>query len=272
MSDKMNAYENALKKKKPLIIREEGTIKELGIDVSGSGVISDEAIRISGSARLPGGIKTKILHVSGSASIDGDIVAEEAKISGSASADGVLRADLLKISGSFKARGLEGESARVSGSCVIEGSVRLTDTLRASGSIRVMEDLVTERSINLKGAFSVDGMLKTTDLMVELHKANCYVHGGIEAVNVEVYKHATEISFLGFKITRRYRRGRLYTPFIKASGDVYLENVVCNDVSGKKIEIGDGCEIQGTIKYSDTVYIASTAKVAKKPIRIDNSG
>jgi cytoskeletal protein CcmA (bactofilin family) len=274
MGDKMDAYERALKRKRTVVIEGAGegrTWKGLSIDVSGSGIISDEVIRVSGSARLPGGIKAKILHVSGSASIDGDVVAEEVKVSGSASADGVLEAGWLKISGSFKARGLKGGSAKVSGSCLVDGTVALSGSLRASGSLKVMEDLSADESVVFQGAFNVNGKLKTKNLQVELHRSDCYVHGGIEATNVEVRRHESEISFLGFKIVRHRLRGRLFTPFVKASEKVCLENVVCDDVSGKDIEIGDGCEIKGTIQYSETVSIAPTAKVAKRPIKIEHT-
>lgn len=274
MSDKMDDYEKALKKKGTVVIKGAGegkTWKGLSIDVSGSGVISDEVIRVSGSARLPGGIKAKILHVSGSASIDGDVIAEEVKVSGSASADGTLEANWLKISGSFKAKGLRGGSAKVSGSCFIDGPVALNGSLRVSGSFKVTEDLSAEKSVVLTGAFTVKGKLKTENMQVELYRSDCHVHGGIEAADVEVRRHESEISFLGFKIVRHRLRGRLFTPFIKASGRVCLENVVCDDVSGRDIEIGDGCEIKGTIQYSETISIAPTAKVAKRPIKIEHN-
>lgn len=274
MSDKMDAYEKALRDKPKVIIEGAGegkTCTGLSIDISGSGIVSDDAIRVSGSARLPGGIKTKILHISGSASIDGDATADEVKVSGSASADGVLEARRLKISGSFKAGGLKGGSARVSGSCYVDGDVTLNESLHASGSIKIVEDLSAKRSIVLHGAFIVHGKLKTSSLQVELHRANCHVHRGIEAEEVEVRKHESEISFLGFKMIRHRSKGRLFTPFIRATGRVCLENVVCDDVTGKDVEIGNGCEVKGRIHYLRTVSIAPTAKVAEKPVKIKNS-
>jgi len=264
MSDKMDAYEKALKEKE----HKGKTWKGLSIDVSGSGVISDEVIRVSGSSRLPGGIKVKVLHVSGSTSINGDVTAEEMKVSGSALTDGTLEARRLKVSGSFKAKEIKGGSAKISGSCFVDGRVALADSLRASGSLKVMEDLLATKSVVLTGAFDVKGMLKTENLRVKLRGADCHIRGGIEATNVEVQRCKSEIKFLGLKIMRRRSKGRLFTPFIKASERVFIENVICDEVSGRDVEISDGCEVKGTIRYSRTVKIASTAKVAKQPIKI----
>jgi len=269
MSDKMDAYEKALKEKEGLSVRGihgEASEKGLGIKISGSGIISDEEIRVSGSSRLPGGIKVKILHVSGSASIDGDITVTEMKISGSCSAKGTVKAHKLEVSGSFDAEELKGGSAKISGSCSVEGQVKLADFLKASGSITVEGDLHAERSVFLAGEFDVKGVLKTGDLKIKLYKSDCHVNGGIEAQNVEVTRGKSEIGFFIRKLKRR-SSGCLYTPFIRASDRVYIENVICNEVSGRDVEIGDGCEVKGAIRYSRTIKIASTARVAKKPIK-----
>jgi len=219
MSDKMDAYEKALKEKEGLFVKgvhREASEKGLGIKISGSGIISDEEIRVSGSSRLPGGIKVKVLCVSGSASIDGDITAKEMMISGSCSANGTVKTQKLEVSGSFDAEELKGGSAKISGSCSIKGRVTLEDFLKASGSIAVKGDLHAERSIFLAGKFDVKGMLKTGDLEVKLYKSDCHVDGGIEARNVEVTRGKSELGLFILKLKRR-RSGYLYTPFIRAS-------------------------------------------------------
>ena len=269
MSDKMDAYEKALKEKEGLFakgVQRKASEKGLGIKISGSGIISDEEIRVSGSSRLPGGIKVKALHVSGSALIDGDITAKEMKISGSFSAKGTVKAHKLEVSGSFDAKELKGGSAKISGSCSVEGQVTLEDFLKASGSIAVKGDLHAERSIFLAGEFDVKGMLKTGDLKVKLNKSDCHVNGGIKARNVEVTRGKSELGFFILKLKKR-RSGCLYTPFIRALDRVYVENVICNEISGRDVEIGDGCEVNGPIRYSRTFKVASTARVAKKPIK-----
>jgi len=208
----------------------------------------------------------KVLCVSGSASIDGDITAKEMMISGSCSANGTVKTQKLEVSGSFDAEELKGGSAKISGSCSIKGRVTLEDFLKASGSIAVKGDLHAERSIFLAGKFDVKGMLKTGDLEVKLYKSDCHVDGGIEARNVEVTRGKSELGLFILKLKRR-RSGYLYTPFIRASDRVYVENVICNEVSGRDVEIGDGCEVKGRIRYSRSIRIASTARVEKKPIK-----
>lgn len=70
----------------------------------------------------------------------------------------------------------------------------------------------------------------------------------------------------GVPILRRIvRDGKLYTTDIVAKGTIYLENVCCENVSGKDVTIGEGCIIKGKVKYSESISVHPAAKLANPP-------
>jgi len=275
--EKMKKYEEALKKTAIPTTRVNGSgkvdIKGIGrVHISGSGFLSPEEIRISGSGHLPGGIKVGKLGCSGSVAVDGDIEAEEMRFSGSASIAGNLKAKSLSASGSISIGGkTRGSMMRFSGSCKMLGGVELEDTLQAHGAIRVYGDVKAQRRVELHGRFIIDGKIITKDFEAELARRESRVRNGIEAVNVEIRKRGVEglvifgIPFFGFIS----RRGFLTTSSIKAKERVFIENVSCNDVYGKDVFIGEGCTIKGKVLYSREVSVHPKAKLASPPEKIE---
>lgn len=64
---------------------------------------------------------------------------------------------------------------------------------------------------------------------------------------------------------RLFRKGRLYTTDIVAEERVCLENVVCDNISGRVMILGEGCDISGKVKYSESVSTRPAAKLAHAP-------
>lgn len=270
----MEAYEKMLKKTAIPTTRVSGSgkvnIEGIGeVHISGSGFVSPEEIRISGSGRLPGGIKVGRLSCSGSVSVDGDVEAEEMRFSGSASIDGNITAKQLKASGSFSAGGkAKGNSMHFSGSCRIFGEVELDDELQAYGSLRVLGNIKAKRRIELHGRFLINGKVVTDEFEAELGRWESRIRNGVEAINVEIRKREFEgIVIFGIPIFGIFskRKGKLTTSDITAKERVFIENVSCNNVIGKYVVIGEGCEIKGKVKYSDKVSIHPKARLTVPP-------
>lgn len=240
--------------------------------ISGSGYISSEEIRISGSGRLPGGIKVGLVRSSGSVSIDGDIEAEEMHLSGSTSIAGALRATKITASGSLSVgSGATGGAMRVSGSCKIGKEIQLEDSLIVHGSLVVQGNVDVQELIELDGAFDIDGRLTTGPFTSELSHSRSCVRGGIKADSVDVRKGRAEVFPFGLSIFKgRSREGELFTTDIVAREEVYLENVHCDSVTGKNVTIGEGCEIKGRIMCSDTIEVHPSAKVGSPPEKISS--
>jgi len=279
--EKMKEYEEKLRETTtpPVVhIRGSGRTNLPGLgeaSVSGSGLISQEEIRISGSGRLPGGIKTKRIRGSGSVLIEGDAEADEMRFSGSASIAGAVRTKTLSSAGSLKVgRDFKGGVTRFAGSFSIGGHVELDDSFSGSGALKVVGDLKTKNSVDLRGRFQVEGKVATNDFRAELRRGKSHVRDGIEANNVTVEKGEVieGIVIFGFPIFGgKLGAGRLETTSIVASDKVAIENVFCDQVTGNDVDIGEGCEVRGRVKYSGTVHVHPKSKLANPPEKITRS-
>lgn len=243
--------------------------------VSGVGHISPDMIKVSGSSELPGGIKVGSLTGSGSTTVRGDLEAGAMNFSGSATIHGALFFGQLRGSGSIRADGAaRGDSMHVSGSCKIGGGIDLDGILVASGSLETRGDVIAKESIELDGVFEVDGRLKTKTLDASLSHDRSRVGEGIEAERVDIRKGGRfeRIPRLAARIFGRGdREGDLYTTDITGKADVYLENVICDNVVGGKVTIGEGCEVKGTVRYTETVEIHPDARVQNPPEKVNPS-
>jgi hypothetical protein len=97
------------------------------------------------------------------------------------------------------------------------------------------------------------------------------VENGIEAVNVDVRKNTDRgTSILGIPVLGRiFREGRLYTTNIVAKDRVYLENATCDNVQGRVVVLGAGCQVRGRIQYSEYVSTNPTSKLSQPPEKVD---
>jgi cytoskeletal protein CcmA (bactofilin family) len=238
------------------------------IRISGSGYVSPEEIKISGSGSLPGGIKSGRIGCSGSVLIEGDAEAEEMRFSGSGSIAGNAKAKVLSASGSLSIGGeVKGSSMKVAGSVKVGNRIELEDTLQVHGSLKVLEDVKAKNIVEIYGRFDVSGKIVAESFEAELNRLESHVRNGIEASNVNIKKKGVEgLVLFGIPIIGRIvRDGKLYTTDIVAKERVYLENVCCDNVSGKDVTIGEGCIIKGTVKYSDAISVHPTAKLSNPP-------
>jgi len=274
---KMEEYERKLRESAiPTVhISGSGRVHQPGlgeISVSGSGSISPEEIRVSGSGHLPGGIEVSRISGSGSISIEGDAKADVMHFSGSAKIAGTVEAKSLSASGSFRAGGnMIGAAMHFSGSCSIGGRAELEDSLLVSGSVEVLEDLKAKNQVEIHGSFNVGGKLTAGIFKAELSQSQSRVEGGIMADYVEVRRgrETGGIVLFGFTIFGRKRRiGRLVTTDIAAKEKAYLENVICDNVTAGEVIIEEGCEIKGEIQYRTNVSVHPSAKLANPPERI----
>lgn len=237
------------------------------VRISGSGYVSSEEIRVSGSGLLPGGIKVGRVKGSGSISVDGDIEADEMHFSGSASIMGSVRATSLSASGSFRAdNGATGRSMEVSGSCRIGDKIQLEDSLIVHGSLSVRGDLDARKLVELEGSFDIDGRLTTSTFAAELRHSTSYVEDGIQADHIDVRKGRPKDSPFDLSIFGgRFGEGELVTTDINGGEEVYLENVRCDNVTGKHVTVGEGCEVLGKIRYSGTIDVHPSARTQSPP-------
>jgi cytoskeletal protein CcmA (bactofilin family) len=271
--ERMSEYDKRLRETAIPTTRVSGSgrvhIEGIGdIRVSGSGYVSPEEIKISGSGSLPGGIKSGRIICAGSVLIGGEAEAEEMSFSGSGSIAGDVKAKVLSASGSLSIDGeVKGSLMKVAGSVKVGKGIELEDALRVHGSLRVLGDVEAKNIVEFYGSFDVSGKVTTESFEAELSRHESHVRNGVEANNVSVKKKGVEgLVLFGIPIIGRIvRDGKLYTTDIVAKERVHLENVCCDNVSGKDLTIGEGCIIKGTVKYSETISVHPEAKLSNPP-------
>lgn len=237
--------------------------------VSGTGRISPEEIKTSGSSQLPGGIIVGSITTSGSSTIRGDLEASRMRFSGSTTIYGALVFDHLDGSGSLRiGGGARGDSMQVSGSCNIDGGVQLKERLSTAGSFSVKGNLVSKGSAELDGSIDIEGKIEAESLEVRLNHHRSHVDEGIIADDVDIRKGSRYDripSFLAWAVGKRRGEGHLVTTDIQGMTEVYLENVRCDNVTGGKVTIGEGCEIRDTVRYAESVEVHPNAKLENEP-------
>ncbi|MHA1975117.1 MAG: polymer-forming cytoskeletal protein [Candidatus Hodarchaeales archaeon] len=227
------------------LIKEKSFLQDLSyISISGSGKVTDSYIKISGSGLVEGWHGGSI-KISGS----GLITDDEIKISGSGVIPGDLKTTRLSVSGAFKSEGsLEATTVNISGSCKIEGSLTVYERVAVSGSIKIggdlianeaelvsggslkVEGLVTCFTAELNGKYNIGGDLSCQDSFTSYLTSKSRINGDIKCGG-DVY------------IEQEKRGGILKVPRIIAQGDVYVEGVETEYISGRTVKIGPKCKI-----------------------------
>jgi cytoskeletal protein CcmA (bactofilin family) len=227
------------------LVKENSLFRNLSyVSISGSGKVTDSHISISGSGRVEGWkggtikisgagkISEEAIKISGSGVLPGDLVAEELKVSGSVKVEGPLEVSIFKTSGSFKVEGPLTVHANltVSGSGKIEGSLLAQKaSFISSGSIKVDGDVFCNEA-DLSGAYEVFGSVNCDESFSSELNGKSKIKGDL-VCGGDVY------------IEQGSSRGSLSVENIQSSGEVYLEGVRAKSVSGKKVKLGDDCEI-----------------------------
>ena len=236
------------------------TVPEYGdFKISGSGRISPEGISTSGSSLIPGGLTVGSLKTSGSSKIEGDITAENVKFSGSVKVDGGLTCEELKKSGSLLVeKDLKIKYGTLSGSAKIRGSGYVEREIESSGSIQFGGSLSSEEKILYSGVMRVDGKVTAKSFEARLSRDESELLGGIDADYINI-----QLSHDDWR-----NRGTLLTTDITGD-EIILENVECNNVTGRKVTILAGCRIKGKVKYSETVQVNPSSKLDIEPEKLE---
>ena len=214
------------------------------VSISGAGKVTDSHISISGSGRIEGWqggtikisgsgkISEEEIKISGSGVLPGDLVTENLKVSGSLKVQGPLETSTFISSGSFKVDGPLTVSAncKTSGSGKIEGSLLAQQaSLISSGSLIVEGDVFCNEA-ELSGGYKIAGTVQCDETFKSELNDKCRIEGDL-ICGGDIY------------IEQNSRKGSLTVENIESSGDVYLEGVKAKSVSGKKVKLGEGCEI-----------------------------
>jgi len=279
--EKFEKYEKELRRLEGVDVKISGsstvTVGHIVVKVSGSGRVSEEEIRISGSGRIVGSLQVDRIRTSGSFSCDGDLEIEELSTSGSCAIAGTVKGRSLRTSGSCRVgQDLRVSLIQTSGSLSVGGDI-VGECLNTSGSLKARDVNVIDceihgsfrlRSIHCKGTFKAE------------MSGLCNVEEGIRAKDIDIRRapggKARGFRVVLFNITLievskggMRREGELRTKYIEAENDVYIENTECDVIKGRTVIIGPGCTIKKRLEYVESYSIDPTSKVLGKVVKIE---
>lgn len=273
--------------------------KRTNVHLAGSGRISGgyyDTVTVAGSGRIEGDVDANLIKTAGSCRIDGDVKTKELKTAGSCRVSGDVRAERIKTAGSCTIEGdVHADEVKIAGTQSVEGSLKSKE-ITSAGSLKVSEDVEAEKFLS-RGGFEIGGLLSAEEIKIELGGGKVPEIGG---TRIEVRRRGRafwgwrraprvhihhlergplesifeDLGRIGEEVTRavgeglEHAFGWSYSPgYLEADtieGDeIFLENTKARVVRGKKIQIGEGCEIE-SVEYSDSLEIAPGAQVKEQ--------
>jgi cytoskeletal protein CcmA (bactofilin family) len=161
-------------------------------------------------------------------------------------------------------RDVHADEVRIAGTQTVEGTLKAKE-ITSAGSLKVTEDVEAEKFLS-RGGFEIGGLLSAEEIKIELGGGKVSEIGGtrIEVrqrgrsrIGEEVERAVGES--LGYAFGWSHRWGSLEADTIEGD-EIFLENTKARVVRGKKIQIGEGCEIE-SVEYSESLEVAPGAHV-----------
>ncbi len=230
--------------------------------------VSDETIKFSGAARLPGGIMPRFVKVSGSCKIKDDIEVNGIKCSGLLrSAGSIVSHGDIQVSGAFKSKKNVSATGdvNVSGAARVKGDLDTTGAIKISGAMIVNGGITGKEGVRVSGRARTDGNLYSeNDIEV---KGSVKVSGSVIGDNIK-FKASHEFRRFLRSLWRSKVEGN-----ITGSGEVSVDNIhVDGNVRGKVVRIGHNSRIEGKVQYTDNIFIEHDVFLREQPERISLEG
>lgn len=277
--------------------------KRTNVHLAGSGRISGgyyDTVTVAGSGRIEGDVDANLIKAAGSCRIDGDVKTRELKTAGSCRVSGDVRAERMKTAGSCVIEGdVQADEVKIAGTQTVEGALRAKE-ITSAGSLKVSEDVEAEKFLS-RGGFEIGGLLSAEEIKIELGggkvseiggtrievrrrgrsfwdwrrepRVHIHMRRGPEGLGETLESIFEELGRIGEEVERAVGEGLGYAFGWERSGyleadsiegdEIFLENTKARVVRGKKIQIGEGCEIE-TVEYSESVEIAPGAQVKEQ--------
>lgn len=276
--------------------------KRKNVHLAGSGRISGgvyDTVTVAGSGRIEGDVDANLIKTAGSCRIDGDVKTRELKTAGSCRVSGDVRAERMKTAGSCAIEGdVHADEVKIAGTQTIEGSLKAKE-ITSAGSLKVAEDVEAEKFLS-RGGFEIGGLLSAEEIKIELGggkvteiggtrievrrrggafwgwrrapRVHIHLERGPEGLSETLESIFEELGHIGEEVERAvglgqafgWSRGSGYLEAETIEGDeIFVENTRARVVRGKKVQIGEGCEIE-LIEYSESLEIAPGAQVKEQ--------
>ncbi len=240
--------------------------------------MSGNNLTINGAGQASGG-KYGSININGAGTINGDIECDSLMNNGATTINGGVNSQNVELNGASSIKGkVESKVIRTNGSCTIIGEI-ITDNLIVAGVLNAKENIKAEKieitgGINAekdceaekyiaKGEVKITGMLNAGEINIE-YNGDC----SIKEIGGDVIKikegdlslnNFFEVILMPFITAKKGKRMIIDT----IEGDeINLSNVTVRVVRGRKIYIGEGCEIEN-VEYSEECFIDTKSKVLR---------
>lgn len=274
--------------------------KRQSVFVAGSNKISGglyDTVKVMGSGKIEGDIDANTISTAGSCRIDGNVKAGKLKTAGSCKVDGNVEAKEITTTGSCQIDGrVKAGYFKCSGSHSVAKNL-IADEIMIAGAFKAGGDVEADK-ILARGSLDIGGLLSADELMIELRGRSEAREIGGERIEVrrcgefrewrtgkfrrKMERAREKLDRLGIEIDlsdifeglEKFmmsfggagwgwgHHGSLEAETIEGD-DIYLEATKAQVVRGRRIIIGEGCEID-TVEYSDSLEVDESATVKRQ--------
>jgi cytoskeletal protein CcmA (bactofilin family) len=262
-----------------------------------------DTVTVAGSGRIEGDVDANLIKTAGSCRIDGDVKTKELKTAGSCRVSGDVRAERMKTAGSCVINGdVQADEVKIAGTQTVEGTLKAKE-ITSAGSLKVTEDVEAEKFLSrggfeIGGLLSAEeikielGGGKVSEIggtRIEVRRRGRSFWGwrrqprvhvrigrDLEDLGETLESVFEDLGRIGEEVERAVGEGFGYAfgwPEGRGSGyleadtieadEIFLENTKARVVRGKKIQIGEGCEIE-SVEYSESLEVAPGAQVKEQ--------
>jgi cytoskeletal protein CcmA (bactofilin family) len=218
------------------------------------------SIAINGAGTINGDVECDSMVNNGAATINGGIISHSVEFNGASSIKGKLESKFIRANGSCTINGETiAENITVAGAMNARENIK-SEKIEVTGMINADKDCESEKFI-LKGGIKIGGMLNAGEISI-VYDGDC----GVKEIGGDTIMIKEGDIFLNTFLET------ILSPFIKAKknrkmtidtiegDDINLSDVIVRVVRGRKVIIGNGCEID-TIEYNEECQVNANAKV-----------
>lgn len=207
-------------------------------------------IKISGSGKLFGMVRCTSFSASGTSKGEAIECTEDFKIAGNSSFSNSVKARSLRASGKFSCEGdiSADKTIALHGSASCGGNIKC-EQFSASGSLKADGDVEAE-SIKVSGSINCSGLVNAESVEIKCDKLMTI--GSIGGSAIQIKRKRISI----------FMNRRLIVSSAIEGDDISVEYVTCKRVTGRIVNIGNGCNID-LVQYSEEIKASPKAKIGK---------
>ncbi|MED4731159.1 polymer-forming cytoskeletal protein [Aneurinibacillus migulanus] len=233
------------------------------VEINGSGEVRGdtecEEVKINGSGRIEGTVKARFVKTNGSSVLGGELEVAELETNGSTVLRGHVQAQTIKTHGAMEAKqDVTGDYVHIYGSGKVGGRLRGKD-IQVQGMMTVSGDCEADR-FRAKGMLTIHGLLNADE--VDIHVKNRSSVQEVGGGKITVKKMGGLFSLLERFVKTVFQQDDCFSADIIEGDEIYLEATKAKLVRGRKVMIGEQCEI-GVVEYTDSFEIVGNGTVTQ---------